>query len=112
MFPSPLFASHALFGAAVFCYLVQMVAPTTLELALLTAAVLGFKHGFDYDHIAAISDITSVETDRRRAMRMGLLYVCGHAATVAVLGSFVILFQTSLPRAIEDRKSTRLNSSH
>jgi|SRR6185437_5452747 len=102
MFPSPLFASHALFGAAVFCYLVQMVAPTTLELALLTAAVLGFKHGFDYDHIAAISDITSVETDRRRAMRMGLLYVGGHAATVAVLGSFVILFQTSLPRAIDN----------
>ncbi|HEU5410451.1 MAG TPA: hypothetical protein VFU57_05485 [Candidatus Acidoferrales bacterium] len=79
-----------------------MILPKTLELALLTAAVLGFKHGFDYDHIAAISDITSVEADRPRAMRMGLLYVGGHAATVAVLGSFVILFQTSLPRAIDN----------
>ena len=78
-----------------------MVAPKALELALLTAAMLGFKHGFDYDHIAAISDITSVESDHRRAMRTGLLYMGGHAATVAVLGSFVILFQTSLPRAID-----------
>ena len=47
-----------------------MIAPTNLELALVTAAELGFKHGFDYDHIAAISDITSVEADRRRAMRI------------------------------------------
>ncbi|HEV2618105.1 MAG TPA: hypothetical protein VGU63_16020 [Candidatus Acidoferrales bacterium] len=79
-----------------------MVAPKTLELALLTAGVLGFRHGFDYDHIAAISDITNVETDRKRAMNMGLLYVIGHAATVAALGSVVIFFQASLPRAIDN----------
>ncbi len=78
-----------------------MVAPKTLELALLTAAVLGFRHGFDYDHIAAISDITNVESDRNRAMHMGLLYVVGHAATVAALGSIVILFQTSLPPVVD-----------
>jgi hypothetical protein len=75
--------------------------PTPLNLALLSAAVLGFRHGFDYDHIAAISDITSVESCRRQAMRMGLLYVLGHAAMVAVLGSAVILFQRSLPRSID-----------
>jgi cytochrome c biogenesis protein CcdA len=79
-----------------------VLAPKTLELALFTAAVLGFRHGFDYDHIAAISDITNVELDRRRAMRMGLLYVAGHAATVAALGSLVIVFQTSLPRVIDN----------
>lgn len=78
-----------------------MVAPKTLELALLTAAVLGFRHGFDYDHIAAISDITNVESDRKRAMHMGLLYVAGHAATVAALGSIVIFFQTSLPPVVD-----------
>ncbi|MGB7022349.1 MAG: hypothetical protein WBD73_00990 [Candidatus Acidiferrales bacterium] len=78
-----------------------MVAPKTLELALLTAAVLGFRHGFDYDHIAAISDITNVESDRERAMHMGLLYVVGHAATVAALGSIAIFFQTSLPKLVD-----------
>ena len=28
-----------------------------LEITLISCAVLGFRHGFDYDHIAAISDI-------------------------------------------------------
>ena len=60
--------------------------PNSLQLALLSAAILGFHHGFDYDHIAAITDITSVQLDRWRGMRLGLLYALGHAATVAVLG--------------------------
>ena len=83
------------------------VTPNSLQLALLSAAVLGFRHGFDYDHIAAITDITSVQTDRWRGMRLGLCYALGHAATVAVLGSAVILFQLSLPRGM-DRIAERL----
>jgi hypothetical protein len=80
---------------------------TSLHLALLSAAILGFRHGFDYDHIAAITDITSVQTDRWRGMRLGLLYALGHAATVAALGSAVIVFQLSLPHGI-DRIAERL----
>lgn len=79
-----------------------MPQPTTLDLALLSAAVLGFRHGFDYDHIAAISDITSVEPSRGPAMKMGLVYVVGHASTVAVLGAAVILFQRSLPARMDN----------
>jgi len=79
-----------------------MLAPMTLDLALLSAAVLGFRHGFDYDHIAAISDITSVEPSPRKGMRMGLVYVLGHAATVAALGGAVILFQRQLPARIDN----------
>ena len=82
-------------------------APNSLQLALLSAAILGFHHGFDYDHIAAITDITSVQVDRWRGMRLGLLYALGHAATVAVLGSAVIMFQLSLPRGM-DRIAERL----
>ncbi|HXW55844.1 MAG TPA: hypothetical protein VEJ67_08865 [Candidatus Cybelea sp.] len=79
-----------------------MSVPTnTLDLALLSAAVLGFRHGFDYDHIAAITDITSLETSPAGGMRMGLLYVLGHAATVAVLGAVVIGFQRSLPARLD-----------
>jgi len=77
----------------------------SLQLALLSAAVLGFRHGFDYDHVAAISDITSLQTDRMRAMRLSLLYAIGHAATVAVLGTAVIFFP--LPRGM-DRIAERL----
>ncbi|MEO8725648.1 MAG: hypothetical protein ABI383_05950 [Acidobacteriaceae bacterium] len=78
-----------------------------LVAALLSAALLGFRHGFDYDHIAAITDITSVQSEPRAAMRLGLLYALGHATTVAVLGTVVILFQLNLPARM-DRIAERL----
>lgn len=84
-----------------------MATPGNLELALASAAFLGFRHGFDYDHIAAITDITSVQVNSRKAMQLGLLYAVGHAATVAALGSAVIFFQLSLPHGI-DRVAERL----
>jgi cytochrome c biogenesis protein CcdA len=73
----------------------------------LSAAVLGFRHGLDYDHIAAITDISSVQARARDAMRYGLLYVGGHATTIAVLGSLAIAFRVSLPPA-SDRWAERL----
>jgi high-affinity nickel-transport protein len=78
-----------------------------LRLALLSAAVLGFRHGLDYDHIAAISDISSVQSRARDALRYGLLYVGGHATTVAVLGAAAVAFRISLP-ASTDRWAERL----
>ena len=84
-----------------------MSTPASLQLALLSAVILGFRHGFDYDHVAAISDITSVQSSPKRAMQLGLLYALGHAATVAVLGSAMVLFQLSLPHSI-DRIAERL----
>lgn len=83
------------------------ITPANLELALLSAGLLGFRHGFDYDHIAAISDITSVQQTGRRGMQLGVLYAVGHAITVAALGSAVIFFQLALPRGI-DRVAERL----
>jgi hypothetical protein len=76
-----------------------MIAPTNVRLVLLGAAVLGFRHGFDYDHIAAITDISSVQSRARDAMRFGLLYVAGHATTVAVLGTAAVAFRMALPAA-------------
>ncbi len=84
-----------------------MVDSGNLRLALLSAAVLGFRHGLDYDHIAAITDITSVQAKARDAMRYGLFYVSGHATTVAVLGAIAVGFRVSLPAA-SDRWAERL----
>lgn len=83
-----------------------MIDPVNLRLALLSAAVLGFRHGLDYDHIAAISDISSVQARPQDAMRYGLLYVAGHAATVAVLGAAAVVFRIALPPA-SDRWAER-----
>jgi high-affinity nickel permease len=74
---------------------------TTLYAALFTAAVLGFRHGFDYDHIAAITDVVSVQSSKRVAMKLGMIYALGHALTVAGLGSIVILLGISLPAGID-----------
>jgi high-affinity nickel-transport protein len=72
-----------------------------LELALLSCALLGLRHGFDYDHLAAITDITSLQRDWRESMRLGLLYALGHALTVAILGSAVIFLHLSLPHSMD-----------
>jgi high-affinity nickel permease len=84
-----------------------LIDPVNLRLALVSAAVLGFRHGLDYDHIAAITDISSVQSKARDAMRYGLLYVAGHATTVAALGSAAVVFRIALPAA-SDRWAERL----
>src|SRR5579863_8249425 len=84
-----------------------MLDPINLRLALLSAGMLGFRHGLDYDHIAAISDISSVQSRARDAMRYGLLYVAGHATTVAILGGLAVVFRVALPAA-SDRWAERL----
>jgi cytochrome c biogenesis protein CcdA len=86
---------------------------SSLTLALFSCALLGFRHGFDYDHIAAITDITSAQVgagsghSTAKAMFLGLMYALGHAVTVAVLGCVVIVLQLTLPRGI-DRWAERL----
>jgi len=77
-------------------------------LALFSCALLGFRHGFDYDHIAAITDITSAQVGASgssratgKAMSLGLMYAMGHAVTVAALGCLVIVLQLTLPHGID-----------
>lgn len=72
-----------------------------VELALLSCAVLGLRHGFDYDHLAAISDITSVQRGWREGMRLGFLYALGHACTIALLGVAVVTFRLALPAHLD-----------
>jgi high-affinity nickel permease len=40
---------------------------------LIASFWFGFRHGIDWDHIAAITDITSSQEDRRRAIVFGTL---------------------------------------
>lgn len=80
---------------------------TPLGLALFSCLLLGFRHGFDYDHLAAITDITSVQRGWRQGMGLGLLYALGHALTVSVLGLGVIVLHLSLPARL-DRFGERL----
>lgn len=47
---------------------------------------LGFRHGFDLDHVAAITDISGSQVFRLRAFVLSTFYALGHAVMVVALG--------------------------
>ena len=62
----------------------------------------GVRHGIDWDHIAAIADITGSQDERKSALWLGTIYVIGHAAVVFVLGLIAIAFGDLLPPGIDE----------
>jgi high-affinity nickel permease len=68
---------------------------------LISAFLFGFRHGIDWDHVAAISDITSSQEDRRSSLVFGTLYALGHALVVFVIGVFAIALGERLPTGID-----------
>ena len=76
--------------------------PTGLDLGLLaTAFAFGFRHGIDWDHIAALTDITSTGETPRRSMALATLYAVGHGLVVLVLGLGAILLSSELPDSVD-----------
>jgi high-affinity nickel-transport protein len=61
----------------------------------------GVRHGFDWDHIAAISDITSSQETTRRSMVFSTLYALGHGAVVFALGVVAIVAGDYLPDSVD-----------
>ena len=49
---------------------------------LIAALLLGLRHGIDWDHIAAITDISATQRSWRRGVLLGSLYAAGHALVV------------------------------
>lgn len=68
---------------------------------VVSAFLFGLRHGIDWDHIAAITDITGSVSDRRRAFFYGTLYVLGHAAIVFALGLIAIVLGDRLPESVD-----------
>ncbi|MEA2453179.1 MAG: hypothetical protein QOG04_1889 [Actinomycetota bacterium] len=69
---------------------------------LIAVFFAGLRHGFDLDHIAAITDITSSQTDRRQAIRFGTVYAIGHAIVLALLCGLAILAGQKIPPRFDD----------
>jgi len=78
-----------------------------LDAALGSCLLLGLRHGFDYDHLAAISDITAVQRSWLSGLRLGMTYALGHALTVGMLGVAVLELHVGLPQGL-DRWTERL----
>ena len=78
-------------------------AQQALSIGLVVSAFFfGFRHGIDWDHIAAITDIAGSQDDRRTGMVFGTLYALGHALVVFVVGTAAILLGERLPSGIDD----------
>ncbi|MFA4934248.1 MAG: cytochrome c biogenesis protein CcdA [Candidatus Methanoperedens sp.] len=78
---------------------------TFLDLAspliLLTGLIAGIRHGIDWDHIAAISDITSTQNKVGKGIFMSFLYGLGHASVVAAIALGLLLVSFSLPQGVD-----------
>ncbi len=75
---------------------------TGLTVALVaTSFGFGLRHGIDWDHIAAITDLTTSAADRARGFVLSSLYALGHAAVVFSLGTAIIAFGVTLPAGVD-----------
>lgn len=78
-----------------------MVSDLFTSTAFGAALVFGLRHGFDWDHLAAITDLTGSQATPRRAMRLATLYALGHAMMVVALGAAAILFAEQVPSSVD-----------
>jgi|Deesub1362A_J573_1020465.scaffolds.fasta_scaffold01149_13 high-affinity nickel-transport protein len=71
---------------------------TQVFLLIIASLFLGFKHGLDYDHIAAIFDITSSQTSVHRGLILSFFYSIGHGTIVAFIGLVGLWLGLSIPK--------------
>ncbi|MBO8171518.1 MAG: High-affinity nickel-transporter [Bacillaceae bacterium] len=64
------------------------------------AILIGFRHGLDSDHIAAIADMVGAEKQKKGQLRMGIMYAIGHGVIVLVMGLLVIFLGSHLPESV------------
>lgn len=70
-------------------------------LLLATGLVLGMRHAFDRDHITAVTHFISLEPDPVKSAWFGFRWSIGHALTVLVLGSLILLLHLRFDPAFE-----------
>ena len=70
---------------------------TSLVLLFATSWVLGFRHGIDWDHIAAVADIVSGQPRPWQSIRYGSMYALGHSLVIFGVGLVAILLGLNLP---------------
>ena len=74
-----------------------------------TSFALGARHGLDWDHIAAITDLTAPRTGdgeaprrhARRGLGLSFWYCAGHGLVLAVLGGLVLALGLGLPAGMD-----------
>src|SRR3989475_1369294 len=70
--------------------------PNLLALAGL-GLLLGFRHAFEPDHLAAVSTLATRQGRLLHACRLGLAWALGHSASVGVVVGAIVLLGLRLP---------------
>jgi hypothetical protein len=67
-----------------------------------TGFLLGCRHGLDWDHLAAITDLTTAGGRRQgRTLGLAFWYCVGHGLVIAALGALVGVLGFDLPPGID-----------
>lgn len=71
-------------------------------LLVISALLFGLRHGIDWDHIAAITDIVSSQQKSRQGLWLGTVYAFGHGTVVAILGLTAVAVGARLPTWVDE----------
>src|SRR5258707_15667460 len=69
-------------------------------LVLGVGGLLGFRHAFEPDHLAAVSTLASRQGSLWSAARLGLAWGVGHTATVGAIAVLVVALGVRVPAAL------------
>jgi hypothetical protein len=69
------------------------------SLPWLFAAIVGFGHAFEADHLLAVSNIVTRRKNLTLAIKDGIYWGLGHTSTIFLLGLLVIVGRVSFPDA-------------
>ena len=73
-----------------------------------TAYMLGLRHAFDADHIAAIDNVTrKLTADGARPKSVGFWFALGHSAMVVMLALLVVAAARTASVLLDDHSPTR-----
>lgn len=65
-------------------------------------ALLGMRHAFEPDHLAALSTLLMGERNVRRAAWLGVYWGIGHTLTLFVAGTLLVVLRADMPAIISD----------
>lgn len=66
-------------------------------LPYLLAATVGFRHAFELDHLAAVSNIVTKRNSPVMAMKDGVFWGLGHSSSILVVGIVMLMLRYAIP---------------
>src|ERR1700726_151686 len=65
-------------------------------------SLLGMRHAFEPDHLAAVSTLVSRERSGIRAALLGVCWGLGHTLSLVVVGALLVVLRAEMPAGVSD----------